>query len=179
MRILRTIFISLGILITIPLVVALFVKSTYQVEREIVVNKSKAEVFNYVKYVKNQDHFSKWAKMDPAMKKTYKGTDGQVGFISTWKSDKKDVGQGEQEIKSITEGERIDFELRFKTPFEATDSAYFLTTAMGENQTKVVWGFDGKMPYPMNLMCLFMNMDEMVGPDLEVGLKNLKTVMEK
>jgi hypothetical protein len=35
------------------------------------------------------------------------------------------------------------------------------------------------MKYPMNIMLLFMNMDEMLGKDLETGLVNLKAVMEK
>ena len=79
----------------------------------------------------------------------------------------------------ITEGERIDFKLRFKVPFEAQDDAYMITEAVGENQTKVKWGFKGAFPYPMNLMNLFMDMDKAVGKDLSEGLNNLKTVVEK
>ena len=52
--------------------------------------------------------------MDPDMKKTYRGTDGTVGFVSAWDSEKDDVGKGEQEIIKITDGERIDYELRFQ-----------------------------------------------------------------
>jgi hypothetical protein len=113
------------------------------------------------------------------MKKSYKGTDGTVGFISRWESNKKEVGWGEQEIKKITEGERIDFELRFIKPFEATEPAYMTTEAVNENQTKVVWGFSGHMNYPMNLMLLFMDMEEMIGGDLETGLNDLKTILEQ
>jgi hypothetical protein len=43
----------------------------------------------------------------------------------------------------------------------------------------VNWGFNGKMPYPMNLMLAFMNMDEMLGKDLQDGLNNLKIIFEK
>jgi hypothetical protein len=39
--------------------------------------------------------------MDPNMKKTYTGTDAEVGFISAWESTDKNVGVGEQEIKKI------------------------------------------------------------------------------
>jgi hypothetical protein len=35
------------------------------------------------------------------------------------------------------------------------------------------------MPYPFNLMGLFMDMEETLGQDLEKGLKNLKRVLEK
>lgn len=179
MKILKWILIVIAIIIVLPLIVALFVKKDYTVERELVINKPKMEVFSYVKFLKNQDNYSKWATMDLNMKKEYKGTDGEVGFISAWDSEKEDVGKGEQEIKKITEGERIDTELRFIEPFESTDMAYMSTESVSENETKVKWGFYGKMEYPMNLMCLFMDMDKMLGPDLEEGLSNLKKVLEK
>jgi hypothetical protein len=35
------------------------------------------------------------------------------------------------------------------------------------------------MKYPTNLTLLFMNMEKMVGNDLEKGLQNLKTIMDK
>src|SRR6478736_279635 len=98
MKILKKIAIVLVALIAILLIVALFVKKDFKVEREIVINKPKKEVFDYIRFIKNQDHYSKWAMMDPNMKKTYTGTDGTVGFISAWESENKNVGTGEQEI---------------------------------------------------------------------------------
>ncbi len=178
MKILKTILIAVGILIAVPLIVSLFVKKDYEVEREITIDKPKEDVFDYVKFLKNQDNYSKWATMDPDMKKTYRGTDGTVGFISAWESNNKDVGKGEQEIKKITEGERIDFELRFFEPFESTEPAYMTTESVSENQTKVKWGFSGHMDYPMNIMMLFMDFEKMIGDDLDTGLKNLKSVLE-
>jgi hypothetical protein len=179
MKILKKILIALAVIIAIPLIAALFVKKDYAVVRETAINKPRQEVFAYIKLLKNQDNYSKWAKMDPDMKKDYRGTDGTVGFVASWDSDKKDVGKGEQEIKKITEGERLDFELRFTEPFEATDQAYMTTDDVDGGATRVKWGFNGHMPYPMNLMCLFMSMDKMLGPDLETGLANLKAILEK
>lgn len=179
MKILKRIVFFLLAFVALSLIVALFVKKDYAVEREITINKPKQDVFAYVKYLKNQDDFSKWAKLDPAMKKEYKGTDGTAGFVSAWKSDNSDVGEGEQEIKKITEGERLDLEIRFKKPMESTSQSYMITEAVDSSHTKVKWGFYGKMNYPMNLMCLVMSMDEMVGPDFEEGLNNLKVIMEK
>jgi hypothetical protein len=166
-------------LIALLLIIALFVNKEYAVVREVKINKPKSEVFGYVKYLKNQDNYSVWAKMDPLMKKEYKGTDGTVGFVSAWDSNVKDVGKGEQEITKITDGERLDVELRFFKPFKSTDYAYMITENISNNETKVLWGFKGKMPYPMNLMLLCMNMDKMLGKDLETGLQNLKSTLEK
>lgn len=174
----KILFVIIG-LIVLALVIALFTKKDYAVEREITINKPKQAVFDYVKLLKNQDNYSVWATRDPEMKKEYKGTDGTVGFVSAWESEKKDVGKGEQEIKKIADGERLDFELRFFKPFKATDNAFMATAATADNQTKVTWGFNGKMAYPMNLMLLFMDMENMLGNDLQTGLVNLKATLEK
>ena len=179
MKILKRIVIALLILIAIPLLIAIFTKKEYAVEREITINKNKTEVFAYIKLLKNQDNFSKWATMDPNMKKEFKGTDGTVGFVSAWDSESDSVGKGEQEILKITEGDRIDFALRFKEPFETNDNAFMSTEAISETQTKVKWGFNGKMPYPMNFILLLMDMEEMLGSDLQIGLDRLKVVLEK
>jgi len=181
MKIVKKILIGIAGIVALLLIVALFVKKEYAVEREIVINKPKQEVFDYVKFLKNQDNYSKWNMMDPNSKRDFKGTDGTVGATYFWDSQNEDVGKGEQEITKITEGERIDMELRFKIPFESTDNAYMTTEMIDSTQTKVRWGFNGKMPYPFNLMpvlCM-MDMDEMLGGDLLIGLNNLKAVLEK
>ncbi len=178
MGILKNILIGLGFIIAVPLIIAAFTSKDYAVEREITVNQSKDKVFNYIKSLKNQEKFSKWASMDPHMDRTYSGTDGTVGFIAGWASDSADVGVGEQEIMAIKEGERIDFALRFKEPFESSDKAYMTTESVSDNQTKVKWGFEGHMNYPMNIMLLFMDMEETLGNDFNIGLENLKANME-
>jgi hypothetical protein len=115
--------------------------------------------------------------MDPDMKNTYTGVDGTVGFIAAWESESDEVGVGEQEILAI-EKNRIDYALRFKEPFESNDKAYLKLEAVGDNQTKVTWGLNGSMAYPMNLMLVVMDFGEMLGADLEYGLGELKKIME-
>lgn len=176
MKILKKILIVVAIVIAIPLIIALFVKKEYAVQREITINKPKAEVFNYVKYLKNQDNYSKWVRMDPNMKKDFRGTDGTVGFVYAWEGNKK-AGKGEQEIKKIMEGERVDVEVRFEKPFAGIAATPITTEAVSQNQTKVKWGMNGKSKYPLNFMNLFM--DNMLGKDLETSLTTLKTILEK
>ena len=179
MKTLKRILIVIAILIALPLLIALFTKKDYSVERQITINKPSYEVFDYIKSLRNQDSFSKWGNMDPDMKQTYTGTDGAVGFISAWESEDKNVGKGEQEIVAIVEGKRIEYELRFIEPFESTSYAYMTTDEISENETLVKWGFDGRMNYPMNLILLFMNFEEMIGDDLQHGLENLKAILEE
>lgn len=179
MKILRKILTFIGIFIAIVMFATMFVKREYTVEREIIINKPKQQVFEYVKRLKNQDNYSKWATMDPKMKKEYTGTDGTVGFISAWDSENKELGRGEQEISKITEGERIDFQLRFYEPMASVSPAYMTTDSISAMQTKVKWGMSGTMAYPTNVVLMFMDISEILGRDLTTGLTALKGVLEK
>lgn len=53
------------------------------------------------------------------------------------------------------------------------------TESSGAAETLVKWGISSSMKYPANIMLLFMNMEKMIGNDLETGLSNLKTILEK
>ena len=174
-------FIILGIIagiIALLLILALFAKKGYSIHREIVINKPKQEVFDYVKFIKNQDYYNKWVMMDPNMKKNFKGTDGTVGFVYGWNGNKQ-AGEGEQEIKTLKDGERVDTEIRFVRPFAAVGYADLVLSSAPGNQTHVRWGMSSSMKYPMNVMMLFMNMDKLLGKDLETSLNTLRGILEK
>lgn len=178
MKALKIVAVIILLLIAIPLITALFVKSNYSVEVETMIKKPRSEVFEYVKLLKNQDNFSTWAKIDPGMEKNFSGTDGKAGFISAWKSDHPDVGSGEQEIIKIIEPEQVDFKLRFFEPFPGEADAYLKLEEATESETLIKWGFRSGMSYPMNLMLLLYDMEEMIGTDLMTGLQNLKEILE-
>lgn len=169
-----TIIIILVAIFALPFIIALFVKKDYAVERSIIINNPKHEVFDYIKYIKNQDKYSKWSMMDPEMKTEFKGTDGTEGFIYAWEG--KKAGIGEQEIKSIAEGERITMELRFVKPFVSTGHTYMTTEALTEHSTKMTWGLYGSNPYPRNIMNLIIG--GMLGKDIDTSLNNLKKLLE-
>jgi uncharacterized protein YxeA len=176
MKILKMIlFVIIG-LIAVVLIAALFIKKNYNVEREITINKTKSEVFDYLKHLKNQDNYSKWVRTDPNMKRDFRGTDGTVGFVYAWDGNKQ-AGKGEQEIKNIVEGEKLDVEVRFEKPFKSTAYAPMVTEAISDSQTRVKWGLQGTSTYPMNFMNLFM--DKILGKDIETSLTTLKGILEK
>lgn len=179
MKILKTILIGILAVVAIALIAAIFVNGNLKAVKEVTINKPKQEVYDYVVLLKNQDNFSKWAKLDPSMKKEYKGTDGTVGFTSAWDSENGDVGKGEQTIKAINPGKQIDYDLHFIKPFESRANCYMSFEAIDSNKTKVAWGFESKVSYPFNLMCLFTNMNEAIGNDFSEGLNNLKGILEK
>lgn len=165
-------------LLFVVLVLALIAPKTYDVSRTIVVNAPITVVFEYVKYLKKQEEWSPWAKKDPDMNRKFTGVDGEVGAVSYWNGN-KEVGEGEQEITKIVEGERAEGELRFMKPFKSTSNCYLVTAPIENNKTEVTWGFSGNNKFPMSLFSIFISMDKMVGKDFEEGLATLKTLVEK
>ncbi len=175
MKKILTIFV---ILLAIVGILGVIAPTEMHVEREVLISKPKETVFAYLKSLKNSEAWSPWAKRDPNMIKNYVGTDGTVGFISSWTGNDQ-VGEGEQEIKNILEGERIDTELRFKKPMESTSRAYLITESVDANQTKVKWGMQGNNPFPGNVICFVLNMKKTLMADFDEGLKTLKEILEK
>lgn len=159
------------------LLLALLVKKDFTLQKKIVIAKPKAEVFDYIRLIRNQEHYSVWVMKDPNIKIVYTGTHGTVGFTSSWESDDKSVGIGEQEIKKIKDGESMEVEIRFKKPFEATNYALTTVSANADGKTKVTNLFYGSSKFPMDIMNLFM--DKLVGKDIQQNLVNLKNQLEK
>lgn len=170
-------YILAGIVLLI-LILGAIAPKTYNVSRSIEIAQPKSKVFENLRFLKNQDQWSPWNKKDPNMEKKFTGTDGEVGATSYWNGN-KDVGEGEQEITMIVDGERIESELRFLKPWKSTSDAYLMTEEVNGNTTKVTWGFSGKNKFPFSIMMLFMNMDKAVGKDFEEGLASLKDILEK
>lgn len=168
----------LGGIVALILILAVIAPKSYNVSRSIEIAKPKAEIFENLRFLKNQDAWSPWNKKDPNMKKDFTGTDGEVGATSHWIGN-KEVGEGEQEIKKIVDGERIESELRFLKPWKSTSDAYLTTEEIDKDTTKVTWGFSGKNKFPTSIFMLFMNMDKAVGGDFEEGLASLKAILEK
>ncbi len=176
MNILITVLIVIAIIIAVVLIVALITKKTYSVEQEIIIDKPHSQVFNYIKYLKNQDTYNKWVMMDPNVRKTFTGTDGTEGFVYAWDSDDKNVGQGEQEIAKLAEGKRVDYKLRFIKPFKNTAAAYIATEEIPNDHTRVIWGMNGQNPFPFNIMNLII--PGILAKDVKISLENLKRVLE-
>lgn len=170
MKLLKKILIVVVIIIALPLIVALFIPKDFKGEGNIVINKPKQEVFDYIKYVENQRNFGVWFQMDEAISTTSEGNDGTEGFKLAWQSSV--VGDGSQTITKIVDNDSVLSSLYFG--YGEPSKGYFKLKALSPDETSVVWGVSGTSPYPFNLMGLFMDMNE----SFQTGVENLKTVVE-
>lgn len=169
------VYILIGI-VALVAILALIAPKSIDMERSIIVNQSLDKVHADLRSLQVQDKWSPFADRDPNQERGYKGApDGQVGSIAWWRGN-KNVGEGEQEVKKISD-RRIDTELRFIKPFKATNQAHFLLEP-APGGTKVIWGFHADYKFPMTIMMLMMNMEKMMGPDFERGLRQYKAYAE-
>ncbi len=177
MNIVVTILLVLAGIIALLLIIAIFMKKEHYVNREIIINVPRQKVFDFLKLLKNQDQFNKWATADKKNRREeFRGTDGTVGFIYSWSGDKS-AGQGEKEIKNIVEGKRIETEIRFVKPMRVAASVIFDIESLSENQTRVNLVNTGSLKYPLNLM---IPMAEKRFPkDMDESLSTLKSILER
>lgn len=162
------------ILLSITLLIAglgIFAKSSYHIERSIVIDAPKALVYDQVRLFKNFHEWLPWSKLDTNMQLIYGGTDGEAGSTYAWKGN-KDAGEGKQTLKSVTP-DRLEIQQDIVEPLETSIPAYFNITG-DEEKTKVTWGFDPHLPFPVNVWAMFTDIDKAMGTDYERGLGYLK-----
>jgi hypothetical protein len=167
--------IVVGIIILI-LILALFMRKEHYVKREIIINTPSQKAYDFLKLLKNQEQFNKWATAGKANRKEeYKGTDGTVGFTYVWSGDKS-AGQGEKEIINLEEGKKIETEIRFVKPFRTTAIVIMETETLSDNQTKVSMSNAGTLKYPMNIMIPMV--EKNFPKDINESLRKLKSILE-
>jgi len=118
---------------------------------------------------------SPWEKLDPNMQKTFEGPAAGVGQSCAWSG--KEVGKGKMTIDESVPGQKVGMKLEFVEPMESR-AAFALTLAGTPTGSSVTWSMDGNHNFIGKAFGLFMDMDNMLGTDLEKGLAQLKTVVE-
>ena len=155
--------------------------SAYHVERKLAVAAPPELVFG----VLNDLHQfagvlvlfgSPWEKLDPSMQKTFEGPAAGVGQSYAWNSN-KEVGKGKMTIEESVPGYKVGIKLEFVKPMASTATCA-LTLAGTPTGSVVTWSMDGNHNFIGKAFGMFMDMDNMLGTDIEKGLVQLQTVAE-
>ncbi|MCF8379436.1 MAG: SRPBCC family protein [Bacteroidales bacterium] len=168
----------IGAIVLLLLIIALFVSKEMLYEKSIAVAAPASKVWKQVSSHKAMDQWSPWDARDPNMQKTLTGTDGTVGAKQAWVSKEKNVGEGSQTFLTLDEPRLVETRIEFLKPFKSRANAWVKLTEE-KKDTIVTWGFKSTMPYPMNLMKLFMNFEKSMDKDFGQGLNKLKDICEK
>ncbi len=172
-----TILIALGAMVVIFLIVVATRPAEFRVSRTTTIAAPATAIFEHVNTPKNWEPWNPWGKLDPDMKLTYDGPASGVGASYAWVGNNQ-VGEGKMTVTESQPGEAVRFRLDFYKPMAGTSDAEFTFKTEASNTT-VTWTMTGKNNFIAKAMCLFMDMDKMIGGQFEKGLSDLKQVVEK
>jgi uncharacterized protein YndB with AHSA1/START domain len=150
--------------------------SAFSLKREIAIKAGPEKIMPLLADFRQWPQWSPWEKKDPAMKRTLSGAESGKGAKYRWDGN-SEVGSGQMEIVDVTD-RRMEIKLDFLAPMETSNKTEFVLVPNGDGTT-VTWTMSGPMNFLSKIMCVFMDMDSMIGPDFEKGLANLKAAAEK
>lgn len=149
----------------------------FRVERKVVIAAAPAKIFPWLEDPRKTVEWSPWEKKDPNLKKTFSGAPKGVGAVYEWDGN-KDIGAGRIEIVEAEAPKKVVMDLHFLRPMEGRNVARYEVTPVAGG-SEVSWSIQGPMPFLSKVMCVFMDMDKMIGREFEKGLADLKALAEK
>jgi len=172
---LKKVVVFLIALIGLFLVLAIFLPSSYNVERSATINAPAEKVFIQVADLNNYLKWNPWSQMDKEAKNTVSSNNQGVG--ASWSWDGQEVGKGSLSIEKVEENKSIETKILFTSPRQ-DEGKGFWTFEETNGTTKVTWAMEGELGYPIGRYMGLM-MDGMLGSNFEKGLAKLKTIAEK
>ena len=176
-EVIAIIAVVLAVAIAIVLILAAAKPARFSVQRAATVKAPPDAIFPLINDFHQWGSWSPYENKDPAMKRSYSGPQSGKGAVYGWEGD-KNVGSGRMEILDTSAPTKIVIKLDFFTPFEGHNTAEFTMLPQGD-VTNVTWLMHGPAVFISKVMQVFMNMDNMIGKDFEVGLANLKQRTEQ
>lgn len=169
-----------GIVISLIIAALLFfaaVKSPdYSVSRQITLKASSEAIFPLINNNQRTFEWMPWKENDSAMEMSYQGPEEGVGARAVWTSN-GEMGHGSAEITESIPNQKVVTALEYTKPMEMSQTAEITLTPIADG-TVVKWSVHGKNSFVGRLICMFMNMDAMVGSQFEKGLANLQGIVE-
>jgi uncharacterized protein YndB with AHSA1/START domain len=175
-RLLAKIAIGLLLIIAIFCVIVATRPSHYEVQRSSTIAAPAPVVFEQINDFHNWEGWSPWSKLDPAAKNSFEGPTSGKGAVFKWSGNDK-VGEGTMTLIDSQPNQRVKIRIDFVRPFKDTSIAEFTFKPDGD-KTAVTWSMSGEQNFIGKAVCLFMNMDKMLGGDFEKGLAQMKAVAE-
>ncbi|MFN8236674.1 MAG: SRPBCC family protein [Chitinophagales bacterium] len=146
MKIVRGIFISVAALLLAVVGSTFFMDENFRVYYKHTINASPEVVYEQLVTLKNWENWSYWRGLDDKMVVTYNDIPSGVGASYSWKSDKKEVGNGSFTIERTVLNEYVQSRLKFEGHndgfseyiIRSTDAGTELTSAMNTKTVGIV-----------------------------------------
>lgn len=172
--------------LAILLAVAAMQPTQWAIERSTNIQAPPASIWPYLSDLSRFDSWSPYADRDPQMRKSTEGLPGVINSSYSWDGN-DEVGAGKMTLVHLLDMKRVDVRLDFERPMKAVNSVAFILSPAADSTdpslTQVTWSMKGSYEGLTGLVGktigLFIDMDQMVGQDFEVGLEKLKNLAER
>lgn len=175
MRTLRYIVLALLFLLVVVIIVGFFLPAQVRLERSIEINRKAPVVFNVINSLENFNKWSPWYALDVNADYVVSGPSSGVGSKISWQGNDK-IGKGTNEI--IESKQNVMIKTKFY--FGKDDQPAYSSLRLSEtaNKTTVTWAFENDFGYNVFYRYFGLVLEDMIAPDYEKGLKNLKAHVE-
>ncbi len=171
----KKILIGLLVIIVGIVIVSRFQPDSYTVERRAIIAAPPEVVFEHVNSFQKWQQFNAWGDSDPNAVYTYNDTESGVGANFHWKGN-SDMGEGRMTILETKPNEYVKVDLSFIEPFEGKAIAEFLLEPT-EGGTKLTERTSSDHNFFSKIMCMFMDMDKMIGDKYEEGFRRMNNIL--
>jgi uncharacterized protein YndB with AHSA1/START domain len=151
-------------------------KGEYRYERSGLIAAPAEKIYPYLSDLKKGALWNPYDQKDPGMKRSYGGSDGQVGSFVEF-SGNQEVGSGRLELMSLAPNQKVEIRLTMTSPMKADNRVIYTLTPEGKG-TRFSWAMEGDGGFMSKLVTLFIDCEKMVAGDFEKGIANLKAVVE-
>lgn len=174
MRALKTILIILIALVVLAgILVAIGPAETHLV-RSTVAQAPAEVVYGRMSDIQRIASWAPWQGLDSTAVTRTEGPD-RIGGRYSWES--RSLGQGSQAITGLEPHKKVGLDLAYVRPIHANGTADLEIEAMGDS-SRILWHFDAKNHWSARILNLFIDLEAMMGPVLERGLADLRTLSE-
>jgi uncharacterized protein YndB with AHSA1/START domain len=150
----------------------------FRVERSTVIKATPEQVFALINNFRQVSRWSPLETRDPNLARAITGATSGKGAVYEWSGNTK-AGAGRMEIVESQPFSRILMRLDVQKPIRSSGTAEYVLTALPDSSTRVTWSMYGPSPFASKLIQVFLTMDDVLGSDVEVGLRQMKALAEK
>lgn len=171
---------KIGLTVVVLILVFLGYVSTregkFNYERSGLIEASAEKIFPYISNFKLGHEWSPYEKLDPNMKKTFTGNDGEVGSTMEFEGN-MNSGSGKLEILKIAPNEMVEIRLTMLKPFYGVNLITYKLIPEDKG-TRFSWSMSGDGGFMGKLMTVLIDCEAMVGGQFNQGIASLKALIE-
>ncbi|MEO7080711.1 MAG: GyrI-like domain-containing protein [Flavobacteriales bacterium] len=176
MRALKTLLIILVAVIALGAILGLIGPKRSIITRSVMIHASAPMVYAHASSLQRMEEWNPWNRKDANIKLTYSGEIGEVGQSGTWAGNEV-VGNGKQAITAMVPDKQVDVQVTFMAPTEQIADLGLELMPMTDS-TYATWTFVRENDFFKRIYLVFNDIDTLIGPDLQEGLRRLRSLAE-